>query len=151
MKRILTNFAMGIIQLNWNDMPSDILDRIQDTEIYTDETINGIPEGKKLYSVKWVHDLLTNDEDDTNDSTRDKLQELYADIQEYDYFLIVNEPVNTGKMIMDVQSYIYTLQELKKCYENLLDEPDKDAINPALWKSWNDRLLEIDRELEMLI
>jgi len=86
------HFAMlSIVQLDERKLSSDVLDRILDTEIFTDETVNGQHLNRKIYSVEWLKNLLENPEDDTNDSVKDELIEIYSRIKDANFFLVTSK------------------------------------------------------------
>ena len=80
--------TLKIVQIPEKVLPSDLLDRIYDTEIFTDMTANNDGIGEKLYCTANLKEILTNKEDDTNESTKSLIDLLYEKIKKFDYFMV---------------------------------------------------------------
>lgn len=70
------------------DIPSDVLERIADYEEFSDNTPNGANVGEKIYAVDKLHQILTDKEDDTNATTKHRIEKLYKKVKAFDYFMV---------------------------------------------------------------
>jgi len=71
-----------------NEIHSDVIDRLEGTEIFNDETMNDIGIGDKIFSVSSLNDILESG-DDTNENTKVEIKKLYDRIESYDYLMII--------------------------------------------------------------
>lgn len=65
------------------EVASDVIDRMDGREKWQDE------DGLYVYETKNLKQLLDDPEDDTNESTRVLLEELYEKVKDYTYFKLV--------------------------------------------------------------
>jgi len=74
-----------VAQISGGQVYSDVLERIAGYEEFVDanEAI-----GDKVFSVDKLNQILTDEEDDTNETTKLRIEELYEQIKDFDYFMI---------------------------------------------------------------
>ena len=75
-----------VVQFHKDLIPDDVLERLSGKEefIDTDETLN-----EKIYSISNIKETILDDvEDDTNETTKCRIEGLYKLIEEYEYLMI---------------------------------------------------------------
>ncbi len=74
--------------LNASDIHSDVLERIDGYEIMSNTDVVNPEEDYdvKLFSTDKLFDVLTDEDDDTNDTTKHRIGQLYDSIKEFDLF-----------------------------------------------------------------
>ena len=77
---------LRVIQIPENLIPSDVLERIAGYEVFTDVD-HEIDD--KIYSTVCLHDIMTNKDDDTNETTKGRIEELYKKIANFPYFMVI--------------------------------------------------------------
>jgi hypothetical protein len=77
--------TLKVIQIHENLLSDDVLDRFLNMESFVD-TDNELKE--KLISVDRIGAIVTNEDDDTNTCTKEKIEVLYEKIKEFDYLMI---------------------------------------------------------------
>ena len=80
--------TLKIIQISELVLPSDLLDRIEGTEIFTDMTDNNDGIGEKIYCTANLKNIFEDKGDDTNECTKDQIESLYKKIKSFDYYMI---------------------------------------------------------------
>jgi len=78
MKKYKTNKIL-IAQLDVDEIPDDILERISGYQLFDGEH-------SIIYSTKVLHKIINDKEDDTNDTTKSRIKNLYAQIKNCAYF-----------------------------------------------------------------
>lgn len=78
-----------VFTVSKNDLTSGVLDRLEDTEIFTDETINGHSRGEKIYSLSKIRNILYDEDDDTNETTRHELELLYNKLKDHCNWILI--------------------------------------------------------------
>lgn len=78
-----------IAQINQSEIPDDVLRHLLGSEIFTD-TGNGdyYDTEEKIFSVGKIGNRLTDPEDDTNETTKLRLENLYIQIRDCVYLRI---------------------------------------------------------------
>jgi len=84
MKKYKTNKAL-IARIGHDEIPDDVLDRIQGYQSFNDT--DGA-RGDEIYYVERINQILQNPEDDTNDTTKGRIGELYEQIKDCSYLRI---------------------------------------------------------------
>ena len=79
---------LTVIQINESQIKDDVLERISGKEEFTDITPNGENIGERMYLTSTFGDILEDEEDDTNDTTKFRIKELYEKIKHHDYLMI---------------------------------------------------------------
>ncbi len=79
---------LSIAKVEEKTLPDDIVERLSGKEKFVDN--NTLISGG-IYLVKDIKDMLEDEEDDTNETTKLRIEELYKKIKNFDYLLIVNE------------------------------------------------------------
>lgn len=75
--------------LDWRQIPGDVLERIAGYETFIDvDEYSDYPEQMKIYNTKRLKNILTNPNDDTNDNTKYRIEKIYEQIKDYEYFII---------------------------------------------------------------
>ena len=83
-----------IVIIPGDSVPDDVLERLEDKEDFADnqneEGTNNFlrPKNTIIFAVSTLFNLLNDEEDDTNDSTRNRIDILYNKVKEYDYLMI---------------------------------------------------------------
>jgi len=80
--------TLKIVQIPEMVLPSDLLDRIEGTEIFTDMTSNNDGIGEKLYCTANLKNIFEDKEDDTNECTKEQIELLYKKIKDFDYYMV---------------------------------------------------------------
>lgn len=95
MKSIKFNIVnLSMVSILQSDIHSDILERIADHELYSsDGVLNESEDNKgKIYSIDLLKRLSEDNEDnDTNEDTRIRIEELYKAVKGKGYLLIVED------------------------------------------------------------
>ena len=73
-------------QINEDQIPDDVLERIDGYEEFVDKDIDL---SDKIYSVSKLNDILTDEDDDTNETTKCRIEELYEQIKNFNYLQVV--------------------------------------------------------------
>ena len=76
-----------VAQLSYNQIPSDVWDRIEGYEAFQSSE-NPID---YMYQVDMLNRIIKDKEDDTNKCTKQKMKDLYKQIKNFDYFMIVDK------------------------------------------------------------
>ena len=79
---------LNIAKVGEKTLPDDIVERLSGKEKFVD---NDTLISSGIYLVKDIKDMLEDEEDDTNETTKLRIEELYKKIKNFDYLLIVNE------------------------------------------------------------
>jgi len=67
-------------------LPGDVLERLKGRETFVDtEEI-----GDEIIPIDSINDIITDSEDDTNETTKIRLEELYKQIKDFDYLMLTN-------------------------------------------------------------
>lgn len=75
-----------IAKLRQSEVKGDVLDRLDGLEDYVDyET------GNKIYYPKTIKRIFDDLEDDTNEITKCRLEDLYEQVKDSDMIIIVND------------------------------------------------------------
>lgn len=77
MKKYNTNKAL-IARIGSDEIPDDVLERIDGYEGFHDTDYSG----NKVYYVERINQILKNPEDDTNETTKGRLEDLYEQIKD---------------------------------------------------------------------
>jgi len=77
MKKYETNKAL-IARIGHDEIPDDVLDRIQGYQSFDDA--DGTSD--EIYYVERINQILQNPEDDTNETTKGRLEDLYEQIKD---------------------------------------------------------------------
>lgn len=90
-KKIYKIEHLEIASIKENDIPSDVLERIEGYEVMTESSGEMDPmREKNIYDVSTIQRLAKKSKDnDTNETTRLKLVDLYFSINNYDYLMII--------------------------------------------------------------
>lgn len=83
MKIYETNKVL-IAQIPNRDIPDDVLERISGYESFDDAEESG----EKIYYVTRIQQILDNPEDDTNETTKGRIEDLYEQIKDCVYFKV---------------------------------------------------------------
>ena len=84
MKKYETNKTL-IARIGHDEIPDDVIDRIQGYQSF-DDTDNA--RGDEIYCVERINQILQNPEDDTNETTKGRLEDLYEQIKDCNFLWI---------------------------------------------------------------
>ena len=77
-----------IAQIHCNEIPDDVLTHLLGSEIFIDTGNNDIYTEEKIYSVSKIRGWLVDPEDDTNETTKLRLKNLYNQIKDCVYLRV---------------------------------------------------------------
>ncbi len=73
-----------IAKINRSEVYDDVLERIHGYEDFSDDEY-----GNGIYRIKTIKDILDDPEDDTNETTRCRLEFLYEEIKDAQMLMLI--------------------------------------------------------------
>jgi hypothetical protein len=79
--------VLKVVQISSDHIDDDVLERLSGNESFID---NDEQLDEKIYPVRLLYEIIIDLEDDTNESTKNKIVDMYEGIKEYNYFMVTN-------------------------------------------------------------
>lgn len=81
--------ALKAVVIQEAQVPSDVLERIADYESFSTVGISDAPQVTDLiYGVNTLKRILQDKNDDTNETTKLRVEELYSQVKKFDLLII---------------------------------------------------------------
>lgn len=80
--------TFNMVQICSQNIPDDVFNRIDGLEDFDDDTINGSRSEIKIFRPDSLKEIINDEHDDTNETTKYRIELLYNKVKKFDYFMI---------------------------------------------------------------